>query len=90
MSLVDSKKYGLSSRVKLEYAGENHLKILLHRKSRIIMKDGQRVLDMVSKIKTYDSAIEVGLSITGPICSKTIQFLNDNEIKVVINELLNV
>lgn len=85
MNRIDPKQYGLSARVKLEWIEKDHIKIILHRKSRIIMKDGQRILDMAKQITNIDSSIKVSLGISGPICGKTIKSLMDSGIQVDVD-----
>lgn len=82
MDCIDPKKYELSTRVKLQYLEKDHIKIIIHRKSRIIMKDGLRILEIVKKITAVESRIKISLDINGPICSKTIKLLSDNGIPV--------
>ena len=55
MKKVDPKKYNLSSRVSLQENSSNELCIVINRKSRIIMKDGYRILEIAEKIKHVDS-----------------------------------
>ena len=50
MQSLSPKDYGLNSKVKL-IQSDDHIGIVIDRKSRIIMKDGIRILDQVKKIK---------------------------------------
>ena len=80
---IDASKYGLSSRIILEQLEDNHLTIVKRIKSRIIMKDGQKILGQVNQVKLIDKDIKVSLTISGPICSRTIAFLSENGIEVL-------
>ena len=50
MIKIDSEKFGLSKRTKL-YENKDKVFIKVDRKSRIIMKDGLRFVEIVEKIR---------------------------------------
>ncbi len=56
----------------------NNIYIVINRKSRIIMKDGIKILEMVKKINKVDRNKRVSVLTSAPVCSKTKQFLLDN------------
>ena len=76
MKTVDPKKYNLSSRVSLQENSSNELCIVINRKSRIIMKDGYRILEIAEKIKQVENKRKVKVLFSAPVCSKTRAFLN--------------
>ena len=76
MKAVDPKKYNLSSRVSLQENSSNELCIVMNRKSRIIMKDGYRILEIAEKIKQVENKRKVKVLSSAPVCSKTRDFLN--------------
>ena len=76
MKAVDPKKYNLSSRVSLQENSSNELCIVINRKSRIIMKDGYRILEIAEKIKQVENKRKVKVLSSAPVCSKTRDFLN--------------
>ena len=76
MKKVDPKKYNLSSRVSLQENSSNELCIVINRKSRIIMKDGYRILEVAEKIKQVENKRKVKVLSSAPVCSKTKDFLN--------------
>tara|TARA_A100000164_G_scaffold247460_1_gene220195 strand:+ start:117 stop:374 length:258 start_codon:yes stop_codon:yes gene_type:complete len=76
MKTVDPKKYNLSSRVSLQENSSNELCIVINRKSRIIMKDGYRILEIAEKIKQVENKRKVKVLSSAPFCSKTRVFLN--------------
>lgn len=76
MKTVDPKKYNLSSRVSLQENSSNELCIVMNRKSRIIMKDGYRILEIAEKIKQVENKRKVKVLSSAPVCSKTRDFLN--------------
>ena len=80
MQALSPKDYGLNAKVRL-IQSEDHIGIVIDRKSRIIMKDGIRILDQVNKInETTNTAIHLYSS--APVCSKTKAFLNNANILI--------
>ena len=75
MKKVDPKKYNLSSRVSLQENSSNELCIVINRKSRIIMKDGYRILEIAERIKQVENKRKVKVLSSAPVCSKTRAFL---------------
>ena len=82
MKNIDPTQYNLSSRVDLRQDRSGDLLIIIDRKSRIIMKDGIRVLEMVKKINKIDPKKNISVRTSAPICSKTKKLLLDNSIIV--------
>ena len=80
MQSLSPKDYGLTSKVKLIQSDE-HIGIIIDRKSRIIMKDGLRILDQVNKIKKNKNHV-IRLYTSAPVCSKTKVFLNKHDILI--------
>ena len=80
MQEISPKDFGLNSKIRLiKY--KDHIGIIIDRKSRIIMKDGYRILDQVKKInETTNTAIHLYSS--APVCSKTKAFLNNANILI--------
>ncbi len=76
--------YNLSKRIKIVEISNKHLGILKQRKSRIIMKDGLQIMEIVNKIKSVNSKLDVSLIISGPLCGKTKNFLVENEIDLIV------
>ena len=85
MKLADPKIFNLSSRTVIKET-KRELSLIINRKSRIIMKDGRRLLEQIKEIKKTSNK-PVAVFTTAPICSKTKNFLNNN--KVEITELSN-
>ena len=78
---IDPKKYGFHQRVKLKGSGKE-IFILIERKSRVIMKDGNRIIQMAEKIKQTNPTKRISVLSTAPICRKTEQLLLKNNITV--------
>ncbi len=83
---LNPQDFGLNKRIKLIQISENNIGIVKKRKSRIIMKDGVLLADIASQIKASSPKSNVSILISGPICSKTIKFLNDYSITVLKEE----
>ena len=82
MKNIDPTQYNLSSRVDLRQDRSGDLLIIIDRKSRIIMKDGIRVLEMVKKINKIDPKKNISVRTSAPICSKTKKLLLENNITI--------
>ena len=82
MEKIDPKKYNLSPRLNLQQNKLNELFIIVDRKSRIIMKDGHRILKMVNRIQSIEKDRHVSVLTSAPVCSKTRTFLSDNAVLV--------
>ena len=80
MQPLSPEDYGLNSKVKL-IQSDDHIGIVIDRKSRIIMKDGIRILDQVNKIKKNTNHV-IRLCTSAPVCSKTKVFLNKHAILI--------
>jgi len=81
---ADPKLYGLPPSTKLEQVGTNQYDIVIQRKSRIIMKDGEGILTKVNRIKNHVPNAKVGLKTSAPVCSKTKLFLEEHGISVSV------
>ena len=82
MKKIDPTQYNLFPRVDLRQGKSNDIYIVINRKSRIIMKDGIKILEMVKKINKVDRNKRVSVLTSAPVCSKTKQFLLDNNTPV--------
>ena len=82
MKNIDPTQYNLSSRVDLRQGRSGDLLIIIDRKSRIIMKDGVRILEMVKKINKIDPKKNISVRTSAPICSKTKKLLLENSIMI--------
>ena len=80
MKQLDPKTFNLSSRVVIEEE-KSSLTLVVNRKSRIIMKDGRRLLDQIRQIKKTSNKT-VLIFTTAPVCSKTKSFLNSNGVEI--------
>ena len=82
MKKVDPIQYNLHSRVDLRQDKEGALFIVVDRKSRIIMKDGHRILEMVNTISREDQSKKVSIRTSAPVCSKTKKFLLESGVVI--------
>ena len=84
---INPKSVGAPPRSVIGKDSNNHLYIIKNIKSRIIMKDGQKIVETVKQIKNKTST-SVALATTAPVCSKTIKFLNENDIKIIFDYIV--
>lgn len=83
---LNPSDYELGSRIKIVEISDGHLGILKKRKSRIIMKDGQQIIDIADSIRSSSPTTNISLIISGPICSKTLKALDINSINIINEE----
>lgn len=83
MQKIEPHLYGLSARTNLVQI-DNSIGIVIDRKSRIIMKDGHRIVKQAHAIQIKENK-PVILITSAPVCSKTKQYLSANNI--LINSL---
>ncbi len=83
MQKLEPHLYGLSARTNLVQI-DNSIGIVIDRKSRIIMKDGHRIVKQAHAIQIKNNK-SVILITSAPVCSKTKQYLSANNI--LINSL---
>ena len=81
---VDPKLYGLSPRTILMKQDSKKFALVINRKSRIIMKDAIIILKKIEKIKEKVQNASVVLKTNAPVCSKSIKFLKDKGVDVLI------
>ena len=84
---INSKSVGAPTRSVIGQDNNNHLYIIKNIKTRIIMKDGYKIVDAVKQIKNKTNS-SVSLATTAPICSKTTRFLNENDIKIIFDYVI--
>ena len=78
---LDPKKYGLKTRTVLIENEQKEIIIVINRKSRIIMKDGRKILEKARKIQQQENKT-ISVSTDAPVCSKTKQRLQKHGIEV--------
>ena len=84
---IDSKSVGAPTRSVIGQDNNNHLYIIKNIKSRIIMKDGHKIVEAVKQIKNKTNS-SVSLATTAPVCSKTTRLLNENDIKIIFDYVI--
>ena len=80
MQKLEPHLYGLSARTNLVQI-DNSIGIVIDRKSRIIMKDGHRIVKQAHAIQIKNNK-PVILITSAPVCSKTKQFLHENGVSI--------
>ena len=78
---------GAPPRSKLAIDLNKNIYIVKNIKSRIIMKDGIKIVDIAKSIQAQKSTKKF-LATTAPVCSKTKRYLEENQIKTVFNYIV--
>jgi|GEM_PF-551077 len=86
MNKIDPKLYGLLARTVLLKNDHDNFALFIDRKSRIIMKDANAILEKADKIRQAVPDATITLETTAPVCSKSTKFLSDNGIEVKCNQ----
>ena len=81
---VDPKSYGLPIRTVLLKTGSDNFIIVINRKSRIIMKDAVTIFKKAETLRESVPSASVTLETTAPVCSKSIKFLKEHDVNVVL------
>ena len=81
---INPKSVGAPARSVVGEDNNNHLYIIKNIKSRIIMKDGYKIIEIAKQIKNKTNS-RVALATTAPVCSKTTRFLNESDIKIIFD-----
>ena len=76
---INPKQYNLSARVRLKKSDKN-IFVVIDRKSRIIMKDGYRIVNVAKQICSFEKDIKISVLTNAAVCSKTKKFLYQNNI----------
>ena len=78
--IIEPKSIGITSRIKILKKDEMII-MEIDRKSRIIMKDGEKIISNANIIKNnFDLPMELHTS--APVCSKTKTYLEEMDIRV--------
>ena len=86
MEKIDPKLYGLPTRTVLLKDDSDNFVLSIDRKSRIIMKDANAILEKAEKIRKTVPGATITLETTAPVCSKSTKFFSDNGIEVKCNQ----
>jgi hypothetical protein len=81
--LLDSKTFNLSKNCIIEQISDKSFSICLYRKSRIIMKDADSIIQKALKIKNIFPDSLIFVKTTAPVCRKTKAFLLKNQIEII-------
>ena len=81
MKKINPKLYGLHSRIILR-KNKKDIYVVIDRKSRVVMKNGHRIFEIVKKIRGLETGKNVSVLSGAPVCSKTQKFLTENNITI--------
>jgi hypothetical protein len=74
---------GIGNRIIIKKISKNHLAIVKDRKSRIIRKDAEKILENINIIKNERPEVKISFMTSAPLCSKAIAFLDENSIEIL-------
>ncbi|MCP3954373.1 MAG: hypothetical protein GY697_19480 [Desulfobacterales bacterium] len=80
---VDPKIFGLHYTTKLEQSGNKEFVLIIDRKSRIVMQDGQKILQKAASVMKKVPGATIRLRTTAPVCSKTKALLKENNVEII-------
>ena len=83
---IDPKVFGLHHSTVIEVVDEQTLALVVKRKSRLIMKDGKKLLAKAARIREVRPDVRVILRSSAPICSKTRRMLEEALVPVHLME----
>ncbi len=83
ISLIDPKKFGLSSCTVLGQYSNNHWVLIKDRKSRVIMKDGRQIVKQIKLIQNCKQNLKISLVTNAIVCGKTTTFLKEKGIEIL-------
>lgn len=86
MKKINPKKYDISHQASIFKTETRGIVIMKNRKSRIIMKDGYKILETARNIRKIEKSINIALQTNAPMCSKTKIFLEKNIINIELTE----
>jgi len=74
--------FGLKNTVNIVRESAHEISIIIDRKSRLVMKDGRRLLEQAEKIGQMEKGTRITIKTSAPVCSKTRAFLKQRDITV--------
>ena len=81
MRKIEPKDFNLSSRINIQENDKNEVFFIIKRKSRIIMKDGERILGYVKAIQDVLPK-PINIETSAPVCSKTKAHLQNQSVLI--------
>ena len=88
LKTVNADGLGLSNRIKLAVDSKDNHYIIKNIKSRIIMKDGEKINEIANQIKPNTKG-GVFLATTAPICNKTKKYLEEKKINIISDYIIS-
>ncbi len=79
---LDPKQFGLPPRTLLKEGAGGYAVLVKKRKSRIIMKDGQKIKEIREKLVQSGKYNGLILETNAPVCSKTRKMLTESGIAI--------
>ena len=80
---IDPKLFGLHPTTILKQSDAKSFALVINRKSRVIMKDGRKIVQTAALIIGKVPGATVSLRTSAPVCSKTRAMLAKNNVELV-------
>ncbi len=80
---INPSLFGFKVNTIIEKLDKSHFAVVIDRKSRIIMKDGEKIVEKAVEIRAALPETKVSLKTSVPVCSKTVRLLTDYSIDVL-------
>ena len=84
MQKINPKIYSINSRTSIFRTTNGGVLVMINRKSRIIMKDGYKIIENVKKINKIEKDANITIKINAPLCSKTKTFLEKKGVFLIL------
>lgn len=80
---LDPAAFGLTRRDRIERVDEGRIALVVDRKSRIVMADGERLVRKIETIRENAKGWRVDVRTNAPVCGKTRAFLSEKGVEVL-------
>ena len=84
MKQLDAKQLGVSPKTKIIDRGA-FIAIVVERKSRLIMKDGEKIIEKAKAIQKVKNR-PVYLQTAAPVCGKTKRHLEKHDVLIIVEK----
>ena len=80
---IQCSDYQLKGRIKIWEVGENHIALVKERKTRLVKKDAETIIQQIEMIREKNPQLKVSLATSAPICSKSTALLREADIEII-------
>jgi hypothetical protein len=80
---IQGSAYHLQGRTKIWEVGENHIALVKERKTRMVKKDAETIIEQIGLIRENNPHLKVSLATSAPLCSKSQTLLQEAQIEII-------